>query len=76
MQQLALALPYPPGWCDKHKFRPEAWPQWIQDRAGRRWLVLHVGGSPYANSKPAQFCCHQPPGVAYHHIKDIEAFHA
>ena len=71
--QLALALPYPQGWCEANKWNPDAWPQYIADARGKHWLVLHVGGSPTA-SHPAVFCCHKPPTVECHHIKDIEAF--
>lgn len=73
--QLALQLPYPRGWCDANKFHPERWPDRVADKAGRTWLVLHVGGTPDA-SHPAVFCCHKPPTVEYHHIKDFEAFQA
>ena len=74
--QLTLNLPFPEGWCDQNRFNPERWPQYIRDASGRPWLVLHVGGSPFANSKPAQFCCHKPRTVEYHHIRDTEAFPA
>lgn len=74
--QMALALPYPEGWCEVHRFRPELWPQHIKDKDGKRWLVLSVGGTPYAHSKPVRFCCHKPKTVEYHYIKDTEAFHA
>ena len=73
--QLSLPLPYPAGWCDSNKFNPATWPQYIADKAGKRWLVLHVGGVPYAHT-PAVFCCHKPPTVEYHHIKDTDAFFA
>lgn len=75
MQQMALQMPYPPGWCDANRFNNAAWPQHIADARGKQWLVLHVGGSPDA-SHPAVFCCHKPPTVEYHHIKDTEAFPA
>ena len=70
--QLSLALPFPPGWCDQNRFNPEVWPTHIKDAAGRRWLVLHVGGHPDA-SFPAVFCCEKPRTVEYHHIPDFEA---
>jgi len=74
--QLSLELPYTEGWCEAHRFKPECWPQYIRDKAGKEWLVLHVGGSPYADSKPVRFCCHTTKEVCYHYLKDTEAFHA
>lgn len=76
MQQQPLALPYPQGYCEQIRFRPDQWPQYIRDASGRQWLVLHVGGSPYANSKPVQFQCHKPRTVEYHNIPDVEAYPA
>lgn len=72
-QQLALPLPYPKGWCEANQFNYDAWPQYITDRQGRQWLVLHVGGTPYAHSKPIRFCCHKPRSVEYHYVNDFEA---
>jgi hypothetical protein len=73
MTQQPLPMPYPPGYCESIKWDPRLWPQHITDRAGGRWRVLHVGGSP-TNTHPAQFKCHKPRTVEYHHIKDTEAF--
>lgn len=74
--QLALPMPYPPGYCEQIRFDPDQWPQYVKDAKGRPWLVLHVGGSPYANSRPVRFCCHKPGTVEYHYLKDVEAFPA
>lgn len=76
MQQLSLELlaPVPPGWLEANRFNVDAWPQYIADKRGKRWLVLSVGGTPYAHSKPVRFCCHKPPTVEYHYIKEEEAF--
>jgi len=74
MQQQTLPMPDPAGYCEQIRFNPDQWPQYIKDARGRQWLVLHVGGSPYANSKPVQFQCHKPGTVEYHNVKDVEAF--
>lgn len=76
MEQQTLALPFPEGFCERIRFHPEQWPQYIRDAEGRQWLVLHVGGTPYAHSKPVRFCCHKPKTVEYHYIKDTEAYPA
>jgi hypothetical protein len=70
--QLTLPLPYPAGWCEANRFNLDAWPQYITDPKGKRWLVLHVGGGE-GKSQDASFCCHKPRTVEYHHIKDFEA---
>lgn len=76
MEQQALALPYPEGYCERIRFDPDQWPQYVKDAGGKSWLVLHVGGTPYGDSKPVRFCCHKPRTVEYHYLKDTEAFPA
>ena len=72
--QLSLHMPYPPGHCEQIKWKPDLWPKHIKDTKGCIWLVLHVGGAPFAHS-PAVFCCHKPKTVEQHTIKDTEAFY-
>lgn len=76
MQQLTLELlaPVPRGWLEANRFNVGAWPQHIADKGGNRWLLLHVGGTPCANSKPVRFCCHKPRSVDYHYLTEQEAF--
>ena len=71
--QLSLPLTYPPGHCERIKWQPDLWPKHVKDARGRAWLVLNVGGVPFAHS-PAVFCCHKPKTVEYHTIKDTEAY--
>ena len=71
--QLALQFTFPPGHCERIKWRPELWPSKVKDAKGREWSVLHVGGQP-TNQQPAQFLCHKPKTVEYHAIKDTEAY--
>jgi hypothetical protein len=72
--QQSLALPYPQGYCEHIRWDVKKWPRHIKDGKGREWLVLHVGGSPYAHSRPVMFACHKPRTVEYHWIKDVEAY--
>lgn len=74
-EQLSLSMPYPTGYCEGIKWKPDLWPAHITDQSGRKWAVLHVGGIP-TNEQPARFLCHNPKNVEYHQIKDSEAYPA
>lgn len=72
--QMSLHLPFPAGHCERIRWTPELWPKHIQDSAGVKWLVLHIG--PPKEKGPAQFLCHKPKTVEYHAVSDVQAFPA